>query len=464
MSFFICCNSNSNNENEKETINFDKIPKNEFICPFCDEIPEILKVHYENGKIEFKCKKYGIKEIYVLDYFSSIEKSEYNYLNFSCQEKKCLKTSRDIDDKYFYCSDCKKIICDNCKTSDYHKDHDTFNIDKKKKRCQEHLNENAFYFCNECQECVCNQASIRHKDHKIVSSISVKNLKNKEILDFRKIIKEKNTDLTRQIKLNELILNTCGTFQDNYYHMESVINLGKSIEKESSRDSKDKDCILQDLYNSYKFKKDFINEKFKRKKTFFLSHKDSYLHLKSSDLNKDDLKLISLIKFNQLKEIDISNNDLESIDALNYMNLPFLESINLNYNKIKNIEPIVNFNSKKLKEILLINNQLKLNDIYVLCEIDCKDFEILRVEKNLLEKEDENSEEFKKIKKKFGGNLFTYKEYSLKEFQKEYEKKEEIKENSFLVDLSDIKRGDNMLKKFYLGVTFYKDPNKIQNR
>ena len=58
---------------------------------------------------------------------------------------------------------------------------------------------------------------------------------------------------------------------------------------------------------------------------------------------------LSMIKFNQLKEIDLSENEIIEIEPICNMNLPFLEFLNLSYNNIKNIEPLGELNSKKLK-------------------------------------------------------------------------------------------------------------------
>jgi Leucine-rich repeat (LRR) protein len=77
------------------------------------------------------------------------------------------------------------------------------------------------------------------------------------------------------------------------------------------------------------------------------------------------------------------------------MKLPFLEFLNLSYNKIKNIKPLGEINSKKLKYLFIQNNQIdNLEDIQFLCECDYPNLKILRLENNII---DEDSESLKKI-------------------------------------------------------------------
>ena len=52
-------------------------------------------------------------------------------------------------------------------------------------------------------------------------------------------------------------------------------------------------------------------------------------------LDDQDFKYISQIRFNQLKEIEISENNITNIEPFNKMSLPFLEFLNLSHNKIQ---------------------------------------------------------------------------------------------------------------------------------
>ena len=504
--------STASNLDENIKIDFSKIPDDEYICPKCEQIPEILGIHFDNGRIKFQCKNCGIIDIYVTDYFSKFEQSENNYLNFSCAI--CKKKPGDKDN-IFFCYDCKKKLCDSCaKDKEKHsQSHYIRKIIEKKKFCSEHYNEEIVEFCLDCKENVCREKkNSRHKDHKLISLFGInnnynnnidnndnnidnsdnnidnndnninnnenlnynhKNKDNNTIIFLMRKINEKNKEISRQIKLNELILNTCGKFPNNYYHMKSLINLGESIEKENLRDSKDIESIFEYLNTSIEESKKFRNELNKKQKgKIFLNRFDTFLHLSEKNLDVEDLKLISLIKFVQLKEINISYNNIKSIEAFKKMNLPFLEYINISHNQIENIEPIVQMNSKSLKDILLFYNKLK--DISALEETEYKNLEILRVEENPL-----NEESLKKIKKKYK-DKFIYKLYTFKDFKlkynvniikKEINPNEEInpkkdinpkKEITIGLDLSDNKKGDEIIKNLYICLTINNKSSEIQ--
>ena len=45
---------------EKSKKIFDSLPIDQYLCPFCREIPELLNIHTDNGYIEFRSKKIKI--------------------------------------------------------------------------------------------------------------------------------------------------------------------------------------------------------------------------------------------------------------------------------------------------------------------------------------------------------------------------------------------------------------------
>ena len=52
---------------------FDSLPKDQYVCPFCGDIPELLNIHTDNGYIEFRCKKDKDYLISVQDYFKNYQ-------------------------------------------------------------------------------------------------------------------------------------------------------------------------------------------------------------------------------------------------------------------------------------------------------------------------------------------------------------------------------------------------------
>ena len=105
-----------------------------------------------------------------------------------------------------------------------------------------------------------------------------------------------------------------------------------------------------------------------------IERQEENLILRKKKINDENIKCISLIKFNQLKEIDLSENEITSIEHLRNMNLPFLEFLNLSYNKIKNINPLSEINSRKLKYLFIQNNQIE--DIYIFLDYNFFIFDI----------------------------------------------------------------------------------------
>ena len=120
--------------------------------------------------------------------------------------------------------------------------------------------------------------------------------------------------LTDIIRFNQIILNTYEKFQYNYFHIQSLINIGKSIEGENKRDSKILECMINSL------KKDIIIQKeaIKALKEDFqidLNGEEEKLYLRNRQLGDGGFKLISNIKFKRLKEIDVSGNYISNIKA-----------------------------------------------------------------------------------------------------------------------------------------------------
>ena len=58
---------------------------------------------------------------------------------------------------------------------------------------------------------------------------------------------QKNIQLAKIIKLNNTLLAKYERDKNNYYYLESLKNIGKSIEEEKSRDSMHVECVLHKM-------------------------------------------------------------------------------------------------------------------------------------------------------------------------------------------------------------------------
>lgn len=446
------------NISEKGEIDFKKIPEDEYLCPYCGEIPEILEIHTDNSKIKFNCIKCGIGEISIREFLESIKLKKNNYLNTKCSS--CLKKKFDSEDKennddYLYCYDCQKDFCKNC-FDKHSKSHYKIKVKEKRVKCLKHYGEEITQYCKNCLDNVCNKEKTNiHKDHEIKNFIDL----NKNFIYYKKVIEEKNKFLSNLIKFNRIILNAGETLNENYFHLKNVIELGKLIDEENKRDSNNNESFFLDLNESIKIWKE-IEEKLKNKE-IFLKRDELFLHLEGRNLENEDLQLISKIRFNQLKDINLSKNNIKDIEFLNRMQLPFLEYINLSENEIENIEPIANLNSRKLKEIFLQVNKIKNIDAFL--EPKFGDINILRLEDNQIniKEDDPNNKNFKIILKKFK-NKIKYKtiKEEIKEFNEKYSAKIESEKDKKIF-LEDRLGGEEMLRDLYIIITYH-TKNEIQ--
>ena len=304
-------------EKSQIVIDFENISKNQYFCPGCNRIPEILNIHSDSGHIELLCKIHGVIDLTVENYLNQMQKK------FSDIKKK---------EEFEYCCYCKSYFCEKCL------------IDKSVHRNDCQREKDMLLHCMECEEDFCEKKiKENHKNHK---TLELNELRN-DVRIYREIILKKNILLSNIINLNKIILNSYEYNPNNYHYMKSIINLGKSIEEENQN-------------NSNKFKRKSIIS-LKEKFSISLDGNERILDLRNRNIEDEGLKLMSRIKFKNLKILDISKNNIKNIEPLSYMDLPNLEYLKMNDNKIKDIEPITQINSNRLKEICLTFNSLFLS-------------------------------------------------------------------------------------------------------
>ena len=179
---------------------------------------------------------------------------------------------------------------------------------------------------------------------KVDKNSSNKIIPEDKLIESIKMIKLKNEQLKKIIQFNNLIIEASERSQNNYLHLKSLKNISSVLKKEKDRDSKDLKFLLTALNYENKasekaIKKinDFLIEQ-NEKET--IGRQGESLLLNDKEINDDLIKTISQIKFNQLKEINLSGNKITNIEPLCYMSLPFLEYLNLSNNQIIDIKPL----------------------------------------------------------------------------------------------------------------------------
>ena len=202
--------------------------------------------------------------------------------------------------------------------------------------------------------------------------------------------------------------------------------------------------MVNRLEKSYKAQKEAIKS-LQSEFNIDLNGNEKKLSLRKRKLGDKGLKLISKIIFKNLKEIDVSENNIKNIEPLNEMNLPHLEYLNMSDNQIANIKPIAELNAKQLKEISLQNNDIQ--DIEPFLKSDFPALERLRIENNNRFNRADNS--FKDLINKFKNKVF-YEEKTYEQFQKVY--KVELKKETITLELGSLKGGNKLLQDLYLTI------------
>ena len=165
-----------------------------------------------------------------------------------------------------YCSYCKVDLWKTCirifelKNKDHRAHHLDVFIPLNEKphryhRCFEHYNEDINTFCVDCEENVCDKELT--KKHFGLIKINLSKFRT-EVVKYRDIIISKNITLSHIIIFNPLILNTYEKFQNNYFHIQSIINVGESFEEEYRSGVKEIECKISSLVKMHKAQKEEI--------------------------------------------------------------------------------------------------------------------------------------------------------------------------------------------------------------
>ena len=317
---------------------------------------------------------------------------------------------------------------------------------------------------------------------------SKKDLISDEVKLHKKTLKEKIIMLSNIIRANQLVLETQEKHPNNYYHILSLENLGKSYEKETQREIKfidDLDTNLETIRKDINFKAQ--NDTIKALSSDIYEIKIEKDHItklnlrlvlrgistKKKDIKKlgdDGFELITKLIFKNLTELIVPSNNIKKIDCLNNMLLPHLELLDMSDNQITDITPIANIKSRHLDTIILHNNQIKkLHPFYETEHIFFK-LKILSVQNNELE---DKERVFKNIKEKHKGIKIIFEKMEVDDFNGKHntninEKEdtynlERIKENRevLLDDLFSLVKFGNNIKYLLLDNNNIKDASLL---
>ena len=266
-------------------------------------------------------------------------------------------------------------------------------------------------------------------------------------------IKEKNKVISNIIRAYNQLLLIQEDRPDNFLHNQNLINLANQILEENSifpnyidkiieesiKDNKDnEEQALKNLNEKYSI----YLENYYQNDEFCLKLRGAKDEVKYPKLGNEGFKYISQIRFKDLIEINLSNNNISDITYLNNMLLPHLEILNFSDNLIENITPVANLVSKNLFEIYLQNNQIEDITPFENAKFSIWSLKILRLDGNKFfqnERENQRKQDIQKLVAKFGKRLI-YEKKSWDDFNKKYNS--DADENEDKLDLGSKRNSD----------------------
>ena len=337
----------------------NNIPNDQYSCIKCNLVPEIKKINYEEGIIEFECPKHGIKKLLIKDYF--INELENLYYNSKCTFGG-LKQWENLKNIFKKCFKCGNTYCFKCANVHEHKKNFLKSVNELNNICPIHFNNYNFYYCSICkkhfckdEKCNCNHGNERKKINKAKDE-DIKKIKDTKA----QLIKKKET-LEYSIKLLDTILTTYEKHPYNYYN---TINIEK-VAKNEFIFSENKDIMVMKSLKLLEEKViDYFYTKFGVKINNYI---DKELNFENKNLEDLDLKLLCGLNFKNLEKINLSKNQISDVGPIASLNAPKLKKLNLTFNKINKINPLKealkNNIFKFIEEIKLENNNILQKDI-----------------------------------------------------------------------------------------------------
>ena len=151
---------NLNDKKNQLSNSLDNIPR----CPECNLIAS-LKLNYNEGKpiVNYFCENNHNGDISLDEYMNKY--NNYSLLKQKCEE--CNKNQNEIKDGLFYCSKCKKFICNSC-IVEHQNEHNIIYYKRYDSLCKIHSN--YFYsYCIECKKNICIYCYPQHESHELIN-------------------------------------------------------------------------------------------------------------------------------------------------------------------------------------------------------------------------------------------------------------------------------------------------------
>ena len=249
LTFIEQANENDKKRNKMSIIMNKKIDEEEeslkkseyIICPECKESSRIIVDNYKFGFYDCK-NNHKIDNILINDFENT---QNINEAKIKCENCNKINKSTLYNNIFFICYDCKKNICQLCKSL-HDKTHNIIDYDDRFFICDLH-NESYNSYCMDCKKDICITCEMEHNGHKIITYGSIlPNVKEvKEEINNFNIKKEELKNNIKEIinKLNNLINSI-----DNYFSIyQNIIN--------NYNNKKRNYFLLQNIHDMIKFNK-----------------------------------------------------------------------------------------------------------------------------------------------------------------------------------------------------------------
>ena len=372
--------------NSKRYQEIENIPNDQYVCTKCDSIPEIISIDYNKGIIEFKCKTHDTQEVNMREYFE--QESKFLYYNVRCDEDKTKMQKEYLSYIFNHFIDTKRNLCENCSKGEKSM---SIKINEINNICPNHIKKYIKY-CQKCNIHFCSQDDItcRH----IIEEI--KSPENKEIDIIKKKIQmliNYKEMIDYQIKFLNTLLMAYEKHPSNYYNSINITNVAKDLVNQDDTkfynqiENNTNDEIFnkndrEKLLSKIKDLESVILNELNSKLEVNLTGKELEINLNGKKVENLDLELLCAIHYNNLEIMDLSNNNISNLEKIIKLNSPNLQTLILKNNKIISIEPLKNIKSSNLKNMDLSYNEIQnIKPIKMIIKNN-KQLEIINLENN----------------------------------------------------------------------------------
>jgi len=220
--------ANKNLEDKKIKAAIKNFPEDQYTCPECGLVPEIVNINFEDFMLTLECKDHGRQNIKIDDYFEKENNSKFLYRNAQCDYD--FKIQKDnMEEPFNYCYECNFNLCGKCSKNHRHKEKNMHKVEVKYKNSKCKHNDEYTKYCQTCKEHLCDKEENEHKDHIILEFVTPTEGEINIIKNKKKNFEEKIKYYHYMIKLFDTIINTYEEQKSNYFHNLNIVNICQNI-------------------------------------------------------------------------------------------------------------------------------------------------------------------------------------------------------------------------------------------